>query len=174
MVPPTLDARTLERFHRLQLGPIAPMRWGSAWGSDGPLGVLVTPLDFSEESVQRLLDLLLELDLDYLREHPDTPLLYQSGVRYLYEVPDRAEQWLSVPWLRLNARRPDVLADCKGLSCWRAAELRLRGEDARPTCHSRRIAGRVVVHVRVVRGDGSLEDPSAALGMGRRPTSWSL
>ena len=166
VVPPSLDERTLARFTALDVGPLAIARWGS--GGVGPLGVLVTPEPFGTTALERMLDLLVDLNVDWLREHPDGPPLYQSGARYRYEVPDRPEQWLSIPWLLLSAVRPDVLADCKGLCAARVAELRRQGERrARCVWSVSRSHDRPVVHIRVRRADGSREDPSALLGMGR-------
>ena len=62
-----------------------------------------------------------------LREHPEAPWLYQSGVRYGEEPPGQ-DDWQDIP---------ETLAlrwgDCEDLACWRIAELRTRGlEYARP------------------------------------------
>lgn len=167
VVPPSLDGPTLARFEALRIGPTQIAQW--AWpGGTGPLGVLVTPQPFCTASLERLLELLVQINLDYLRTHAAPRLYDESGARYRYEIPDRPEQWLSIPWLAMSAWRPDVLADCKGLSAWRVAELRHNGERrARCAWSVSRVSGRVVVHIRVRRADGSLEDPSAILGMGR-------
>lgn len=91
------------------------------------------------------------------------PRLYDSGVRYKRE-----------PVCRINGRErmceefvtaPLVVArgvgDCDDLGGYRAAELKLAGEDARAFAR-RSAAG---WHVVVRRADGSIEDPSAKLGM---------
>lgn len=85
------------------------------------------------------------------------PDLYGSGVRYRREAPPR-ERWQ-------NAAETIVAGhgDCEDLACWRAAELRVRdGEPARAVAVP---GGRRTIHIVVRRADGSLEDPSAALGM---------
>jgi hypothetical protein len=86
------------------------------------------------------------------------PPVYQSGVRYRRE-PRGSERW-QTPSQTLQRGE----GDCEDLAAWRAAELRVSGEDP---------AARAVVvrsgprtwHAVVARGDGSFEDPSAALGM---------
>lgn len=101
----------------------------------------------------------------FLRTHPGFPGIYESGVRYLRDAengtqssPD-SELWLTIP---------DAVsfggADCKVLAAWRAAELQEAGEDASPMLVSPRPGGHVW-HVVVMRGDGSVEDPSKILGM---------
>lgn len=54
--------------------------------------------------------------------------------------------------------------DCEDLASWRCAELRLRGESCRVVVKR---TGPRVLHALVERGDGSIEDPSRRLGMGR-------
>lgn len=85
------------------------------------------------------------------------PSLYRSGVRY--SRPGRDDRW----------RTPrEVLqrgaGHCPDLAAWRVAELRVTGEDPRATLAVRR-GGASLGHVVVRRGDGSIEDPSAVLGM---------
>lgn len=97
-----------------------------------------------------------------------SPYLYQSGVRYQRE--DRCEEaregescseerFVTIPELyRLG------VGDCDDLAAARAAELRVLEKDR---------GARVLVleirpghyHVVVRRGDGTIEDPSARLGM---------
>jgi len=88
------------------------------------------------------------------------PPLYESGVRYRRE-PRGSERWQTPSQTLARGE-----GDCEDLAAWRAAELRVSGED---------LAARAVVvrsgprtwHAVVQRGDGSFEDPSAALGMER-------
>lgn len=94
----------------------------------------------------------------WLLRHPETPRLYESGVRY---QPEHAtEEWLT--W-------PDILsrgvADCEDLAAARASELRVSGEDrgARAVSYQ---SGPKLWHAVVLRGDGTVEDPSLELGMG--------
>lgn len=117
----------------------------------------------------RRLEHLTRVDVEFLAEHPRCPLLYQSGVRYR-RAPLGEECWLPIPWV-LASYFSGGTADCKSLATWRAAELRMWGEPARCfTTVSRRKGANlelVLYHVLVRRADGSDEDPSAILGMGR-------
>lgn len=82
--------------------------------------------------------------------------LYDSGVRYVPE-PRGSENWQNVADLYRTGR-----GDCEDLACTRAAELQLQGEDAEAVV---RPSGRGRYHALVLRGDGTVEDPSLALGM---------
>ena len=95
------------------------------------------------------------------------PPLYESGVRYRQEqekqcwhpIPGGCEDWLSVA--ELYRQR---VGDCEDLAAARAAELILLGERARAIPKRTRAGWHIVVR----RGDGSIEDPSARLGMKTR------
>jgi hypothetical protein len=107
-----------------------------------------------------LLEGLSAVNEAWLREHPEAPWLYQSGVRYEEEPPGQ-DDWQDIP---------ETLAlrwgDCEDLACWRIAELRTRGlEYARPHVKQTVFGRRMVYHVAVRRADGRLEDPSRILGM---------
>ena len=83
------------------------------------------------------------------------PPLYKSGVRFREEPPG-VETFVDALTC-FKAR----FGDCAHLAAWRCAELQEQGEKA---------AIRVkwtqpVYHVQVRRGNGSIEDPSALLGM---------
>lgn len=56
--------------------------------------------------------------------------------------------------------------DCEDLACYRAAELILAGERARAIAQRTRAGWHIVVR----RGDGTIEDPSKILGMGKEST----
>lgn len=92
----------------------------------------------------------------------ELPPLYTSGIRYRRE--QGTENWL-LPSEALVAG----VADCEDLSAYRVGELRATGVDP---------AARIVVeqsgprtlHAVVRRGNGTIEDPSRALGMGRAST----
>jgi hypothetical protein len=88
------------------------------------------------------------------------PSLYSSGVRYKAE-PKGRESWQDAPTTLQVGH-----GDCEDLAAWRAAELRLQGENAQACLH-RRIGpdGASLMHAVVRRADGSIEDPSAKLGM---------
>jgi hypothetical protein len=107
----------------------------------------------------RLLEMLVQLDLDYLRRHPQTPALYRSGVRYRRE-PKRVEQWRTIPLVIAAGH-----GDCEDLAAWRVAELRAVGIAARPCFRYRQLGKRRVYHIMVCLPDGTIEDPSRVLGM---------
>jgi hypothetical protein len=116
--------------------------------------------------LQKLTEALTIADCAYLLKFPRTPLLYESGVRYLAEPPGR-DEWQDIP---------DTLArgngDCEDLACWRVAELRVRFGDRYAT---RRITvaelpddtGRLITtfHISVISPTFGREDPSRILGM---------
>jgi hypothetical protein len=89
------------------------------------------------------------------REGRPIPPIYASGVRY--DRRDANERW-QLPSETFARRR----GDCEDLACWRAAELRARGERAHVGV---RRTGPRVLHAIVVRANGSVEDPSKRLGM---------
>jgi hypothetical protein len=100
---------------------------------------------------------LCALDVLYLRAHPQTPLLKQSGVVYKTQ-PHGCERFKTVP---------DVIAagsgDCDQLAPWRAAELRVR-QGIRALPEVKRMSDKLW-HVYVRLPDGTVEDISAHLGM---------
>jgi hypothetical protein len=109
-----------------------------------------------------LIDALYNIDRLWLRTHPKTPRLYQSGVVY------RAEPIGREDWRDISAVLHYGNGDCEDLACWRAAELReLDGIDARPTYRWRQRDGIRVYHILVKLPDGTTEDPSRKLGMGK-------
>ncbi len=120
-----------------------------------------------------LLEALTMANVAYLLEcrarGVDVPLLYQSGVRYLAE-PDGRDEWQDIP---------DTLArstgDCEDLACWRVAELRVcfnqrrarRGITVTHYADPKSGADVTLYHILVLHEDGTVEDPSRILGMGR-------
>jgi hypothetical protein len=126
------------------------------------------------------LEALTQRNQDYLKQRPNTPRLYKSGVRY--ELPKQYEnECEEVGILRAAlgkaARQRDVARaldkiqqvlggehfcdigtilklgaiDCDGLACWRAAELRQAGIHARPfMTHRERFGGGTVYHALVL------------------------
>ncbi len=126
----------------------------------------------ANKAVRLLLFALTLTNIEYLRAHPETPLLYQSGVVYQEEPPGQ-EDWQDIPTtLALG------YGDCEDLACWRAAELQVRsGIAAWPSFIWRRNprSGGLLYHIQVshphaqVRVDGTrnwlTEDPSRRLGM---------
>jgi len=109
----------------------------------------------------RALDFLTDIDVEYLKAYPQTPLIYESGVRYVEEPPGQ-EDWQDIPTcIRM------VDCDCEELAAWRAAELRVRyGIQARCVFKAQlRPNGSYLFHILVEYPDGRLEDPSRILGM---------
>lgn len=145
-----------------------PITLGNAarpWNLDGmPWSALFVPGVLDKRRLALFVELLTQLDEIYLRENPQTPGLYQSGVRY--ELMPQTEYWLEIPWALAFARAGHGV-DCKTLAAWRTAELRVReGQPgARPVLSEYYSANEHVYHVRVQRQDGTIEDPSALLGM---------
>lgn len=116
----------------------------------------------SERVLRVLLRALAAADVEYLRAHPDTPPLYRSGVRY------RAERVPREYWKGIAETLEDGHGDCEDLACWRCAELIVRQRvAAEPVFRYRRVGRLSVYHILVRTPDGRIEDPSAALGMGR-------
>ena len=118
------------------------------------------PLEVAGSRVDALgaaLAALQTIDEIWLRAHPGTPRLYESGV--VYEAETATEEWL--PWPYLLAAG---VGDCEDLAAARASELRVCGEDpgARAIAYK---SGPRMWHAVVLRGDGTIEDPSLILGM---------
>jgi hypothetical protein len=107
---------------------------------------------------------LASVNAAFLRAHPETPWLYESGVFYLEITPDI---WTDIP---ATLARGD--GDCPTLCAWRMAELQREGLQVAPLVTiEERIAGGYLFHVRLVVTDPrrvpgvSTEDPSKILGM---------
>jgi hypothetical protein len=85
------------------------------------------------------------------------PLLYESGVRYGREPPG-AEVWL-LPHEAMILKE----ADCEDLACWFVAERHLLGD------HKWQVLVKFINprlrHILAIHQDGTIEDPSAKLGM---------
>lgn len=84
------------------------------------------------------------------------PALYDAGVRYKTEPREVWRHALDV----VN----EGWGDCEDLSAYRAAELRVSGEDPGAAVRTFQ-TGHRRYHAVVMRGDGTLEDPSRVLGM---------
>lgn len=82
------------------------------------------------------------------------PSLYESGVRWRPEAPDQ--------WETLDIVLARGFGDCEDLSTWRAAELQEQGVDAEAEVYNVRDRK---WHAVVLLPDGTIEDPSARLGM---------
>jgi hypothetical protein len=90
------------------------------------------------ETLKVWLEALIDTNRVFLRNHPDTPKLYDSGVFYA-----RTEDWdpipvlysegyhgTDLPWCRVK-RMYGKFGDCKSLACARIAELREAGKVAK-------------------------------------------
>lgn len=114
------------------------------------------------EVLRAMLDMLIRVNIDYLRRHPNTPPLYRAGVTYA-----RTEVWDSIP--ALYTRR---YGDCKSLTAARVAELTVARVDALPTFRfNPRKNGAKDFHILVQRY-GGWEDPSRKLGMGANEAAY--
>jgi hypothetical protein len=129
----------------------------------------------TEEDLCFFMEALTFRNQHYLRQRPDTPRLYKSGV--VWEKPRQAAGSVEAEILRealgSAAKKKDIRIvldkiddvlggehfcdigvilelgkiDCDGLACWRAAELRQAGIKARPMMTSRkRIGGGTTYH----------------------------
>lgn len=119
---------------------------------------IIVPIS-SDASVQALLDTLTAINVVFLKSHGDIPPLYSSRVRYKRERPGR-EEWLTIPIVIQRG-----FGDCEDLACWRAAELRCQGIEARAVAYH---SAPHVRHIVVLLPSGETEDPSRELGMGKQ------
>jgi hypothetical protein len=103
---------------------------------------------------------LAAVNLDWLREHPTTPKLYEAGVRYQPE-------WGTEEWQDIPTTIERGYGDCEDLASWRIAELLFHGVKAGPFIRFRRDGQWLRYHVMVKYENGQIEDPSLKLGMGR-------
>lgn len=105
---------------------------------------------------------LTQLNVEFLKQHPQAPHIYQSGVRYQREGKTRSgkqkEKWLTYPLLLLLRH-----GDCEDLSAALAACYRVRGIAAIAVARESSIGYHIVVQL----PDGTFEDPSRMLGMGQ-------
>lgn len=112
-------------------------------------------------AIYPILCALVRVNRQYLRQY-NVPRLYDSGVRYQPEPQNTVEEFAAIPVV-LERK----WGDCDDLAPWRVAELREQGENAKIRIQWRALPngnGRLF-HIVVRRGDGSIEDPSARLGM---------
>lgn len=120
-------------------------------------------IGYTTKTPAELLPLLEDLVQDneaYLLSHPNAPHPYQSRVRYQREKRGQ-ERWLGVRRL-LRKRR----GDCEDLAAYLAAWYRVRmGIHAKVVLIRFAKYGTVWYHAVVLLPDGSIKDPSKALGM---------
>lgn len=143
---------------------LVPSHWraGRAYAAGGFLVVPVTvPVHRGNlRGVVELLEYLTEVNREWVRKHPATPRLYQSGVTYQRED-DGQNDYLCWPAM-LAARR----ADCEDLASKRMQELR-DGEDPGATFDVY-WTGERLIHIRIRRAAPTAdrrEDPSRLVGM---------
>lgn len=126
-------------------------------------------LKIAQGAIFHMLNALINIDIDYLREHPEVPNLYEAtgptGLPLFYEADDRVhvgEFWKSIPSVLKRGK-----ADCKDFVAWRIAELQVRhGIKAEPVLQWKRFEdGSQLYHVQVKYPNGDIEDPSRILGM---------
>ena len=150
----------------------------------------------SEDTILKLLAVLVDRNCQYLRANPKTPKLYDSGV--VYALPDqmtkkpsedhlaRLVQFMSKD-MALDEETIEVIetilhgcevfrdipmilkkkfVDCDNLACFRVAELRCGGIEAVPYIIWRETGRGTTYHALLRWPDGSSEDPSLILGMG--------
>lgn len=123
-------------------------------------------------AIRPILEAMVIADMLYLSLHKDVPPLYSAGVRYEEEPPwtfqgEPVEEFAAIPIVIERG-----WADCDDLAPWRCSELRLRAREPakiriqwqRPTLPNGK-KGRKYFHIVVRRANGSIEDPSAKLGM---------
>jgi hypothetical protein len=120
----------------------------------------------SDRELLGLLNGLAFASLETLREAIERgqplPDLYASGVRYKREAPGKEE------WQLPSTTYARMAGDCEDLAAWACAQRWLAG-DTQARMFLKRVNPQLR-HIQVLRGDGTIEDPSRALGMGRRTT----
>lgn len=127
---------------------------------------------YSERFLHHILEGMTRAGVDYLRFHPETPFLYESGVRYVSE-PTKGDLPGVENFKDIPTTNRDKEGDCDDLGPWRAAELRARfNVFAHPfvVWLPDPLTGRTVYHIPVrwrdaQTGQFMYEDPSEVLGM---------
>jgi hypothetical protein len=129
----------------------------------------VAAIAHDHDALWTMLDALVKLDVQYLKLHPETPLLYDAyrqGLVYYQEEPEGQEDWLDIPtMLKQHA------CDCEEIAAWRTAELKVRfGIEAEPWFIWKRLPnGGNLYHIQDRFPDGHggwvIEDPCRKLGM---------
>lgn len=93
------------------------------------------------------------------------PPLYSSGIRYVRDGESNLSDVGPEDWQDCVEALSRGEADCKSLACYRAAELRLSGIRAFAQFRWRDRDRGSLYHIVVQLPDGTIEDPSARLGM---------
>jgi hypothetical protein len=114
----------------------------------------------SQRAILWLMEALTQINISWLKQHPETPTIYDSGVVYKF-VPGEIDYWMDIPSIVRDGG-----ADCEDLACWRVAELRHAGVNARPYIRwKKKNDSSYLYHALVWWPGGRIEDPSLALGM---------
>lgn len=121
---------------------------------------------YGERELQAGLDALTAWNIGAMQAKP-LPPIYSAGVRYKREPVCRTDGVVHIceEWLSAHEAVKRGTADCDDLGPWLAASLRLAGDANARAIPKRSPAG---WHIVVRRGDGTIEDPSAKLGMPTR------
>jgi len=110
------------------------------------------------QSLGALLRTVHDLNVQWLRAHPEAPALYASGVRYRREPREIREDFATLPVVLARG-----CGDCDDLAPALSAELVVRhGVDARPVVRAIRPG---LWHCLVELPSGRVLDPSRRLGM---------
>jgi hypothetical protein len=117
----------------------------------------------SAEDLQFALDASTAWNMLALRATP-LPDIYNAGVRYQREPMCRTDgtEHVCEEFLTAHEAYARGTADCDDLGPWLAAQRRLEGD---PNARAFPRPSAVGWHILVARSDGSIEDPSAKLGM---------
>ena len=115
------------------------------------------------------LSLATRIALRELKANPHIPRLYDTKAKIKWKrdvcrapnVPGACERFLSP----LQVLAEGGIVDCDDAGPWRAAELILAGDEG---ARAKSRPSNIGYHVIVERGDGSTEDPSRRLGMGKK------
>jgi len=114
-------------------------------------------------AIRPLLEALVTVNQLFLLTHKNIPPLYESGVIYREEP----SNWPYEDFAPIPTTLSRGWGDCDDLAPWRVAELRMQGEKAKIRIkwkmHKR--SGGKLYHIVVRRANGTIEDPSARLGM---------
>jgi len=118
-------------------------------------------------AMDTLAEAFVQINEQWLRTHPETPDLYESGVRYDLHA-DVQGPWQAIPRLYAMGR-----GDCEDIAAARTAELRVRHGIAARMCNQHwdhawdaSQEGRWSTHWLVCLPDGTVEDPSSRLSRG--------
>lgn len=115
------------------------------------------------EELQLGLDCTTAWNVETMLAKPIPPL-YETGVVYKREPMCRTNgvEHVCEEWLTAHEVVARGWGDCDDLGPFLAAQLRIRGDNRAQAFPKRSAAG---WHILVRRGDGTIEDPSAILGM---------